>query len=122
MTTQVFADPGSGAIFYIPETGQPDPTPYWNGFLLIGAATTRMEIIHHENAPNSKFMVFYGENDETLAIQMPEPVHINGTPKEEVLLGLRTVLPEEEISDLMTQLSEGMRRVEASDFTDHSNN
>jgi len=81
-----------------------------------------MEIIHHENAPNSKFMVFYGENDETLAIQMPEPVHINGTPKEEVLLGLRTVLPEEEISDLMTQLSEGMRRVEASDFTDHSNN
>jgi|TARA_B100000959_G_scaffold281014_1_gene344134 hypothetical protein len=47
------------------------------------------------------FNIFFSENEEILAIQIPTPVNKNGVPVESVLHGLRGILGESEITELI---------------------
>jgi len=120
MTTQVFND--QGTIFYVPEDGKPETHPFWKTFMRIAVSAVQMEEVRHPNAEHVEFLIFYDDQGEMLGMQMPDPVLADGSPREEVLLGLRAILCEEEITDLMAQLSEGKRMVEAGLFADGSNN
>ena len=120
MTTHVFHD--QGIIFYVPEDGREETYPCWSTFMRIAVSVAQMKDVRHPDAEHVQFLTFYDDRNELLGIQMPDPVLLNGSPREEVLLGLRAILCEEEVTDLMVRLSEGKRMVEAGLFTDPSSN
>ena len=120
MATQAYHD--DGIIFYIPETGEPEEHPYWRVFMRIAVTADRMEETRHPAAEHIACAAFSDEDDQMLGVQMPDPVLADGSPREEVLLGLRTILSEEEIGDLMVQFSQGKRQVAAGELTENTHN
>ena len=119
MPVQVFND--HDLILYVRDFDGPDQYPYWNAFLGLAARTNSVDQTYPIDG--TEFYIFWGtprdvdkdtatDADQViLAIQMPDPVDKYGSPVEAVMTGLRIFLCEEEVTDLMEQLSEGKRQL-----------
>ena len=93
MTAEFFYD--HGVCLYVPDTGELPTFPYWKLFMGIAVKCSKIQTF-------DDFNIFVGEDEEVLAIQMPAPANKDGVPVESVLHGLREILPEEEISELIS--------------------
>ncbi len=71
--------------------------PYWNTAMAVGAFSNPPVELGEEE---SGVWAFIDEDDNLLALDMPEPA-ANGVPKEEILSVLRQILPEDEITEIM---------------------
>tara|TARA_B100001250_G_C19632102_1_gene714219 strand:+ start:114 stop:551 length:438 start_codon:yes stop_codon:yes gene_type:complete len=81
-------------ILYLPD-GEPNDNPYWKEIMSIALITKDMTIY------NDNIFVFEQENKQIAAIQMPDPVSEYGTPIEEVLVPLRAILSEEDVTEIV---------------------
>ena len=100
---EIFAD--NGLIIYMPSNEIPT-NPYWKAFMQVAGLTETMDIVEGEE----DFVVFRDEDEDILAIQMPEPVDEYQVPSERIINMLRAVIDEEELTDLL----EHVREVKAS--------
>ena len=96
-TRLVFYD--DGMVLYIPQAQ--GHSPYWYEFFTVADELDRIEIHAHPSEPDIEFGLVLNEEDNMLAIQLPDPVNDNGAPKEEVLAGLRVFLPEDHVTFLV---------------------
>ena len=84
-----------------PLDGQPITWgPYWNTAMAVGAFSNPPVELGEEE---SGVWAFIDEDDNLLAIDMPEPAQ-NGIPKEEILSLLRQMINEEDITEIMEKV------------------
>ena len=79
--------------------------PYWNTAMAVGAFSNPPVELGEEE---SGVWAFIDEDDNLLALDMPEPA-ANGVPKEEILSVLRQILPEDEITEILETLLAGFQ-------------
>ena len=102
--------------------------PYWNTAMAVGAFSNPPVELGEEE---SGVWAFIDEDDNLLALDMPEPA-ANGVPKEEILSVLRQILPEDEITEIMENVismqkdnpsqgigDDGIKKIELSHEGDH---
>tara|TARA_R100000742_G_C4269828_1_gene88402 strand:+ start:900 stop:1472 length:573 start_codon:yes stop_codon:yes gene_type:complete len=92
------------------ETGKPiTSSPLWNPHMAIGAFCTRPVELGEEG---SSIWAFIDEDDNLLAIDMPEPAQ-NGVPVEEIISVLRQMITEEDITEIMETVTFSQRDMES---------
>jgi hypothetical protein len=91
-----------------PLDGQPITWgPYWNTAMAVGAFSNPPVELGEEG---STIWAFIDEDDNLLALDMPNPRQEGtGPPKEEILLVLRQILPEDEITEILETLLAGFQ-------------
>jgi len=122
MPVQVYND--HDQILYVRDFDGPEHFPYWKGFFSLALKIVEVNIMAHPDIPDTEFTVYWGappdhEGDDLptdddqiiLAIEMQDPVDEYGAPIENLLGGLRVLLCEEEITDLVMQLGNGKRQL-----------
>jgi hypothetical protein len=110
-------------ILYVRDFDGPEHFPYWNGFFSLAMKITEVDIVAHPDIPDTEFTVYWGvtdiadkaeaddDNKIILAIQMADPVNEHGAAVESLMGGLRLLICEEEITDLVEQLGNGKREL-----------
>ena len=83
-----------------PLDGQPITWgPYWNTAMAVGAFSNPPVELGEEG---STIWAFIDEDDNLLALDMPNPRQEGtGPPKEKILSVLRQILPEDEITEIL---------------------
>ena len=121
MTVQVYND--HDQILYVRDFDGPEHFPYWRGFFSLAMKITDVDIMAHPDIPETEFTVYWGvadiedkdeaddDNKVLLAIEMADPVNEHGAAIESLMGGLRLLLCEEEITDLVEQLGNGKREL-----------
>ena len=121
MPVQVYND--HDQILYVRDFDGPEHFPYWKGFFSLALKITEVDIMVHPDFPETEFSVYWGvtdikdkdeaddDNKIILAIQMEDPVDEHGAAIESLLGGLRLLICEEEITDLVVQLGAGKREL-----------
>ena len=121
MPVQVYND--HDQILYVRDFEGPEYFPYWKGFFSLAMKIIEVDIMAHPDIPDTEFTVYWGVWDHreketatdddkiVLAIQMQDPVDEYGAPIEVLLGGLRLLIGEEEITDLVVQLGNGKREL-----------
>ena len=121
MPVQVYND--HDQILYVRDVEGPEYFPYWKGFFSLAMKIIEVDIMAHPDIPDTEFTVYWGVWDHreketatdddkiVLAIQMQDPVDEYGAPIEVLLGGLRLLIGEEEITDLVVQLGNGKREL-----------
>ena len=121
MTVQVYND--HDQILYVRDFDGPEHFPYWRGFFSLAMKITDVDIMAHPDIPETEFTVYWGvadiedkdeaddDNKVLLAIEMADPVNEHGAAIESLMGGLRLLLSEEEITDLVEQLGNGKREL-----------
>ena len=91
-----------------PLDGQPITWgPYWNTAMAVGAFSNPPVELGEEG---STIWAFIDEDDNLLALDMPNPRQEGtGPPKEKILSVLRQILPEDEITEILETLLAGCR-------------
>ena len=91
-----------------PLDGQPITRgPYWNTAMAVGAFSNPPVELGEEG---STIWAFIDEDDNLLALDMPNPRQEGtGPPKEKILSVLRQILPEDEITEILETLLAGCR-------------
>ena len=121
MPVQVYND--HDRILYVRDFDGPEYFPYWRGFFSLAMRITEVDIMAHPDIPETEFTVYWGvadiedkdeaddDNKVILAIEMADPVNEHGAAIESLMGGLRLLLCEEEITDLVEQLGNGKREL-----------
>jgi|13_taG_2_1085334.scaffolds.fasta_scaffold221064_2 hypothetical protein len=121
MPVQVYND--HDQILYVRDFDGPEYFPYWRGFFSLAMKITEVDIMAHPDIPETEFTVYWGvadiedkdeaddDNKVILAIEMADPVNEHGAAIESLMGGLRLLLCEEEITDLVEQLGNGKREL-----------
>ena len=121
MPVQVYND--HDQILYVRDFDGPEHFPYWRGFFSLAMKITDVDIMAHPDIPETEFTVYWGvadiedkdeaddDNKVLLAIEMADPVNEHGAAIESLMGGLRLLLCEEEITDLVEQLGNGKREL-----------
>jgi len=93
-----------GRLFYIPEAlgGR----PWWQEFFLIAQRLDHVKTHVHPSSPDIEHLILVDEEENIMALELADPVNDDGAPKEEVLLGLRSFLPEDHIAFLVHYISQ----------------
>ena len=98
----VFYD--DGQVFYIPDAL--GDRPWWQEFFLMAQRLDHVKTHFHPSEPDIEHLILVDEEENLLAVQLADPVNDDGAPKEEVLLGLRSFLPEEHVMFLVHYISQ----------------
>ena len=89
-------------VLVVDQFGEPNTWgPYWNAALAVGAFSNPPVELGEEG---STVWAFIDEDDNLLAIDMPSPTE-NGVPREEVLSILRTMINEEDITEIIENVA-----------------
>ena len=89
-------------VLVVDQFGEPNTWgPYWNAALAVGAFSNPPVELGEEG---STVWAFIDEDDNLLAIDMPAPTE-NGVPREEVLSILRTMINEEDITEIIENVA-----------------
>tara|TARA_B100000131_G_scaffold208108_1_gene200201 strand:- start:185 stop:781 length:597 start_codon:yes stop_codon:yes gene_type:complete len=91
-------------VLVVDESGNPNTWgPYWNAALAVGAFSSPPVELGEEG---SSIWAFIDEDDNLLAIDMPNPrENDTGAPKEEILSVLRQILDEDTIAEIIETVS-----------------
>jgi hypothetical protein len=122
MPIQVYND--HDRILYVRDFDGPEHFPYWKGFFSLALKIIEVNVMAHPDIPETEFVVYWGappdykgegecgDDDQIiLAIEMADPVNEHGAAIESLLGGLRLLIGEEEITDLVMQLGAGKREL-----------
>lgn len=96
--SDIFYD--DGTVFFVTETGDIPPSPYWLDFIRIGHEA---EDIQHDEHGN---WTFADGDGKILALQMQDPLTDDGSPKESVLHWLRNTMGESDIAYFLDMMKE----------------